>query len=106
MYAVIRSGGKQYKVAPGDILRLEKLSADQGTVELPVLAVSGENGLDVAPAQASVKAEVLTHDRGAKVLVFKYKRKKQYKKLIGHRQSFTQVRIASIQVGDKEYAAQ
>lgn len=106
MYAVIRSGGKQYRVSPGDVLRLEKLEQTEGTVELDdVLAVRGEDGVIAQPGNARVTATVLKQGRGEKILVFHYKRKKQYKKLAGHRQPFTEVRIASIHVGGEEFSA-
>jgi large subunit ribosomal protein L21 len=100
MYAVIRTGGKQYRVAPGDILKIEKtMSEENNTVEFTdVLAVSGEAGSISQPSTAKVIGTVVGEGRGAKVLVFHFKRKKQYKKLQGHRQSYTEVRINEIQV--------
>ncbi|HWA95196.1 MAG TPA: 50S ribosomal protein L21 [Terracidiphilus sp.] len=98
MYAVIRTGGKQYRVAPGDVLKIETVASDSQTVEFTdVLAVSGEPGALAKPASAKVTAEVLGQGRGEKILVFHLKRKKQYKKLQGHRQNFTEVRIKSIE---------
>src|SRR5476649_2863759 len=91
MYAVIRAGGKQYRVAPGDVIRVEKLATGtDGNVEFgDVLAVSGEAGQIGKPeSEARVVGEVVEQGRGAKILVFHYKRKKQYKKLRGHRQSY------------------
>ncbi len=107
MYAVIRTGGKQYRVAPGDVLKVEKAAADEnGTVEFAdVLAVSGEPGTVARPGAAKVLATVVGEGRGSKILVFHYKRKKQYKKLQGHRQSFTEVRINEIQVDGATYKA-
>ena len=107
MYAVIRTGGKQYRVAPGDVVKIEKAAAgENGQLEFSeVLSVSPEAGTITKPAGAKVLGTVLTEGRGDKILVFHFKRKKQYKKLQGHRQSFTQVRIDSIQVGDKSYRA-
>jgi large subunit ribosomal protein L21 len=107
MYAVIRTGGKQYRVAPGDVVKIEKAAADEnGTVEFSdVLAVSGEAGSVEKPGSAKVIATVVGEGRGDKVLVFHYKRKKQYKKLQGHRQAFTQVRINEIQVDGATYTA-
>ncbi len=105
MYAVIRTGGKQYRVAPGDVLKIETVpSADQTVVFSDVLAVSGEPGKLAKPASAKVMAEVLGEGRGEKVLVFHYKRKKQYKKLQGHRQNFTQVRIKAIEADGVTYS--
>jgi large subunit ribosomal protein L21 len=99
MYAVIRAGGKQYRVAPGDVIRVEKLATGtDGHVNFPeVLAVSGGEGKIGKPeAEAKVLGEVVEEGRGEKILVFHYKRKKQYKKLRGHRQSYTAVRITEI----------
>jgi large subunit ribosomal protein L21 len=96
MYAVIRAGGKQYRVAPGDIVRLEKQAGAEGTLEFELLAV-GDNGMISRPqGEARVVGQIMEEGRGKKVLVFHYKRKKQYKKLAGHRQPFTAVRIAEI----------
>ncbi len=108
MYAVIRTGGKQYRVAPGDVVKVEKAEADEnGTIEFAeVLAFSGEPGVVARPASAKVLATVVGEGRGDKILVFHYKRKKQYKKLQGHRQAFTQVRINEIQVDGAVYSAQ
>ena len=106
MYAVIRTGGKQYRVAPGDVVKIERIGSDDQTVEFSdVLAVSGEAGSIAKPANAKVTAEVLGEGRGDKILVFHYKRKKQYKKLRGHRQDFTEVRIRSIEADGKTYSA-
>jgi large subunit ribosomal protein L21 len=105
MYAVIRAGGKQYRVAPGDVIRVEKVNGTDGQVEFPVVAVSGEEGQIGNQSDARVVGEVLGEGRGAKVLVFHYKRKKQYKKLRGHRQPFTSVRIAEIAFGGRSFKA-
>jgi large subunit ribosomal protein L21 len=106
MYAVIRTGGKQYRVAPGDVVKLEKLAVEGETVEFnDVLAVSGEPGSVQKPSSAKVVASVLGEGRGNKILVFHYKRKKQYKKLQGHRQDFVQVRVNEIQVNGTSYKA-
>ena len=105
MYAVIRAGGKQYRVAPGDVIRVEKLNGTDGQVEFPVVAVSGEEGQVGNQADARVIGEVVGEGRGAKILVFHYKRKKQYKKLRGHRQAFTSVRIAEIAFGGQSFKA-
>jgi large subunit ribosomal protein L21 len=108
MYAVIRTGGKQYRVAPGDVLKIEKSVADtESTIEFSeVLAFSGEAGSVVKPASAKVVASVVREGRGDKILVFHFKRKKQYKKLMGHRQAFTEVRISEIQVDGTTYSAE
>jgi large subunit ribosomal protein L21 len=106
MYAVIRAGGKQYRVAPGDVIRVEKVgTGTDGQVEFPVVAVSGEEGQIGQQSDARVVGEVVGEGRGAKVLVFHYKRKKQYKKLRGHRQAFTSVRIAEIAFGGQSFKA-
>jgi large subunit ribosomal protein L21 len=108
MYAVIRSGGKQYRVAPGDVIRVEKLgTGTDGEVEFhDVLAVSANEGEIVHPAsEARVVGEVVEEGRGAKILVFHYKRKKQYKKLRGHRQSFSAVRITEIAYDGQSFKA-
>ncbi len=101
MYAIIETGGKQYRVQEGDTLFIEKLDVQAGdTVEFDkVLAVSGDNGLTVGTpvvAGAKVSAEVLKNGKGKKVIVFKYKSKKDYRKKQGHRQPYTQVQIKSI----------
>jgi large subunit ribosomal protein L21 len=106
MYAVIRTGGKQYRVAPGDVVKIESVASENQTVEFSdVLAVSGEPGIVAKPATAKVIAEVLGEGRGDKILVFHLKRKKQYKKLQGHRQNFTEVRIKAIEADGVTYTA-
>jgi large subunit ribosomal protein L21 len=108
MYAVIRTGGKQYRVAPGDVIRVEKLApATEGDFQFnEVLAVSSDEG-KVAKAgnDVTVSARVLGEGRGDKILVFHYKRKKQYKKLQGHRQPFTAVQITEIAVDGQTFRA-
>jgi len=106
MYAVIRAGGKQYKVAPGDVVRLEKMNGTDGRVEFAdVLAVSPEAGSVRPGSGAQVTGEILGEGRGEKVLVFHYKKKKQYKKLRGHRQNFTAVRITEIAFDGQSFKA-
>ena len=101
MYAVIESGGKQYRVAPGDKIRINTIAAEVGsTVEFNgALALGGSSEAlrtgDVA-GNAKVTATVSKQGRGPKVLVFKFKRKKQYKRTIGHRQNFTELSIGDI----------
>jgi large subunit ribosomal protein L21 len=103
MYAVIRTGGKQYRVAPGDVLKIEKATSEKDSIEFSdILAVNGDNGFEKT-AGSKVVASVLGDGRGEKILVFHLKRKKQYKKLQGHRQAFTEVRIDEINVGGKSY---
>jgi len=108
MYAVIRAGGKQYRVAPGDVIRVEKVgTGTDGQVEFKeVLAVSASAGEIVRPsAEARVVGQVVEEGRGAKILVFHYKRKKQYKKLRGHRQPFSDVRITEIAYDGQSFKA-
>ncbi len=105
MYAVIRAGGKQYRVSPGDVVRVERPEASNGNVQFEVLAVSGGEGQISTPAGASVVGTVLEEGRDKKILVFKFKRKKQYKKLQGHRQPFADVRISQISFGGKTFDA-
>jgi large subunit ribosomal protein L21 len=106
MYAVIRAGGKQYRVAPGDVVRVEKIvTGTDGLVEFPVLAVSSEEGNVATKSDAHVVGQVMEEGRGAKILVFHYKRKKQYKKLRGHRQAYTAVRITEIAVDGQSFKA-
>jgi large subunit ribosomal protein L21 len=103
MYAVIRSGGKQYTVRPGERLNVEKLEGEVGsTVELTdVLMVADGDAVSVgAPAVsgARVTAEIVEHGKGKKVVVFKYKPKIRYRKKTGHRQQFTRLAIKDIVV--------
>jgi large subunit ribosomal protein L21 len=103
MYAVIKSGGKQYRVESGAQLRVEALAADVGAaVAFEVLLVGSGDSVKVgAPlvSGASVKATVLSHGRGDKVKIFKLRRRKHYQKSQGHRQSYTEVRIDDIVQG-------
>ncbi len=96
MYAVIRAGGKQYRVTPGDVIRLEKQAADAASLEFELLAVGDGGKISRPEGEARVTGEIVEEGRAKKVLVFHYKRKKQYKKLAGHRQPFTAVRITEI----------
>jgi large subunit ribosomal protein L21 len=105
MYAVIRTGGKQYVVSPGEQLKLERTAHQNGTIEFSdVLAVSGADGkYEKDLSGAKVTASVVNEGRGEKILVFKLKRKKQYKKMQGHRQNYVQVRINEIFVNGQSY---
>lgn len=100
MYAVIETGGKQYRVAPGESIEVETLPGEVGAeVEFKrVLAVidgdSVRAGADIANAR--VTGAIAAHGRGGKTIVFKFKRKKQYKRTIGHRQNFTRVAVNEI----------
>jgi large subunit ribosomal protein L21 len=103
VYAIIQTGGKQYKVSEGDIVRVEKIEGDVGKiVEIrDVLLVSGPDGLRVGNPvveNASVIAEIIDHGRAKKVIVFKKKRRKGYKKKQGHRQPYTGLKIREIRV--------
>ena len=107
MYAVIRAGGKQYRVAPGDVIQVEKFDNGGDTVRFEdVLAVAGDGGQIGKPqSEARVTGQVVEEGRRDKILVFHYKRKKQYKKLRGHRQPFTAVRITEIAYDGQTFSA-
>ena len=103
MYAVIQAGGKQYRVTPGDKVRIDTLPVEVGAeIELNgVVAVGKDDGNLVTGSDlsnAKVVATVSGHGRGDKVLVFKFKRKKQYRKTIGHRQNYTELTIGDVLV--------
>jgi large subunit ribosomal protein L21 len=100
-YAIIRSGGKQYRVEPGDVLRVESLPGEVGSdIDFPeVLLTSTDSGLAIgAPlvAEARVSARILAHERGPKILVYKKKRRKNYRRHQGHRQNLTAVQVLSV----------
>jgi large subunit ribosomal protein L21 len=101
MYAVIETDGKQYRVTPGDTIRVDRVDGAVGSeVEFDkVLAVFKEPGQMLSGPEASharVKATIMGHDRTAKILVFKFKRKKQVRRTIGHRQSYTSLKVSEI----------
>ena len=101
MYAVIETGGKQYRVSPGQVIQVEKIAGEVGSaVEFDkVLAVSNDSGTLLVGGDvkaAKVKASISAHGKTDKILVFKFKRKKQYKRTIGHRQAQTTVKIDEI----------
>ncbi len=101
MYAVIKTGGKQYKVAAGEKLKVEKLAGDVGSkvvIDKVLMITDGDNTTIGAPlvAGAKVSATVLSHGRGDKVMIFKFRRRKHYRKTQGHRQSFTEIQIDTI----------
>ncbi len=102
MYAIIETGGKQYRVQNEDIIFVEKLAADEGaTVDFKVVAVSDDNGFTTGNPyveSAKVTAEVLKNGKGKKITVFTYKPKKGEKRKLGHRQPYTKVQIKSITV--------
>jgi large subunit ribosomal protein L21 len=102
VYAIIRTGGKQYRVQPGDVVRVERMAGDVGAkVTLDeVLFVSGDGAPRVGSPRvegASVEGTVVEQDRDGKVRVFKYKKRKHYRRTRGHRQSYTAVRIDAVQ---------
>ncbi|HWX54424.1 MAG TPA: 50S ribosomal protein L21 [Verrucomicrobiae bacterium] len=106
MYAVIRAGGKQYRVAPGDVLRVEKLPAGDGDiVKFEAIAVSAQEGVIAPGKDAVVSAEIVESSRADKILVFHFKRKKQYKKIYGHRQPYSAVRITEIAFDGQSFKA-
>ena len=101
MYAVVKTGGKQYRVSPGDTIHVETLPGEVGAeVELgDVLTISDDDGnLSVGDdvSGAKVKATIAAHGRAKKIIVFKFKRKKQYKRTNGHRQNFTRLTVNEI----------
>ena len=101
MYAIIDNGNKQYKVSEGDVVKMEKLSANVGDeVSFKVLMVSDDNGIKTGAevASAKVTASVVRQDKDKKIIVFKYKAKKNERKKQGHRQPFTAVKIEKIEL--------
>lgn len=101
MYAVIKTGGKQYKVAAGDTLRVESLTAEVGNVVSfeEVLMIANGDKISVGSPLVkggAVKAEVLSHGRGDKIRIVKHRRRKHYHKEQGHRQNFTEVKVTEI----------
>lgn len=101
MYAIIDNGNKQYKVAEGDVVNVEKLNAQEGeTVSFKVLMVADENGIKAGAevADAKVTATVVKQDKAKKIIVFKYKAKKNERKKQGHRQPFTAVKVEKIEL--------
>lgn len=111
MYAVIETGGKQYRVAPGQTIEVEKLPGDPGTeIELTrVLAFAPEPGRLLTGSEIEgvrVRATITAQFRGEKIKVFKFKRKKQYKRTIGHRQYLTRLRVTDIVTPQQASASQ
>ena len=101
MYAVIKTGGKQYRVAQGDTLRVEKLAGNVGdTVTLSEVLLLGGDALKIGKptvAGAAVEAQITAQGRGEKIVVFKFRRRKNYRRKAGHRQPITPLQITSIQ---------
>lgn len=109
MYAVIRTGGKQYKVKVGDLIDVEKLGGDDGaSLELePLLVVDDDGNVTSAAAdlaKAKVTASVVDHHRGTKIRVFTYKNKTRQRRTLGHRQSLTRLKVETIDLGRKRAA--
>ncbi|MCI8435529.1 MAG: 50S ribosomal protein L21 [Clostridia bacterium] len=98
MYAIIETGGKQYRVSEGDVLEVEKLDGAVGEkVELPVVMTADNGAVTVgADCKAKATAEIVAHGKGKKIIVFKYKAKKNERKKKGHRQQFSSIKIVSI----------
>src|SRR5690242_7074727 len=101
MYAVIETGGKQYRVTPGQTIEVDTLSGEVGSeVEFDrVLAISNDSNelvLGDALKAARVRGKIAAHGQGDKILLFKFKRKKQYKRTIGHRQNYTRIEVQEI----------
>jgi large subunit ribosomal protein L21 len=101
MYAVIKTGGKQYRVVAGEKLKVEKLAADVGatvTLDKVLMVTDGDNVTIGSPiiAGATVSATVVSHGRADKVMIFKFRRRKHYRKTQGHRQSYTEIQIGAI----------
>ncbi len=99
MYAIFENGSKQYKVSEGDLLKVEKLNAAVGeTVQFPVLLISDGDGIKVGAdvEKLKVSAEVVSHGKDRKIIVFKYKAKKNERTKQGHRQPYTQIKVTAI----------
>lgn len=98
--AIIRTGGKQYRVSPGSVLRVEKLPADAGAkVNFEVLLVGQGDTVKIGKpvvAGAQVTAEIVSHGRGKKIVVYKFRKRTNYRKKQGHRQAFTEIKITGI----------
>ena len=99
MYAIFENGSKQYKVSEGDLVKVEKLNAEVGaTVQFPVVLTADEKGIQVGKEVENVKVscEVVSHGKEKKIIVFKYKAKKNVRKKQGHRQPYTQIKVTAI----------
>ena len=111
MYAIVQTGGKQYRVEKGDVITIERLAAEEGSdvvLDQVLMAVDGENtfiGQPLVPG-ASVKGKVLENGRSKKIVIFKYKAKKNYRKKQGHRQPFTKLEIVDILLEGAPVAAE
>lgn len=101
MYAIVETGGKQYRVKQGDVIAVEKLNIETGSdVDLKVLALGKDGDVLTGDAvkSAKVTAEVVEHGKGKKVIIFKYKPKKNYRKKQGHRQPYTKLSVKTVEV--------
>ncbi len=100
MYAVIETGGKQYKVSPGEVIRVEKLAGEQGSNidfdQVCLVVKEGEVASGKQLADAKVRGTILGEEKGKKVIAFKFKRRKKYRRKIGHRQKYTSVHVDEI----------
>ncbi|MCL2655594.1 MAG: 50S ribosomal protein L21 [Coriobacteriia bacterium] len=100
MYAIVATGGKQYKVEEGDTIEVEKLEGEAGaSVELPVVMIAGDKAVITDAkklAKATVTAEIVDQFKGDKVVIFKFKKRKGYKRTRGHRQNLTRLRITKL----------
>ena len=108
MYAIFENGSKQYKACVGDLLKVEKLNAEVGaTVEFPVILTADENGIAAGSEVAGVKVtcEVVAQGKDKKIIVFKYKPKKNERKKQGHRQPYTQIKVTAIGAATEKPAA-
>ena len=104
MFAIVETGSKQYRVSPGEVIQVEKLPVDVGAeAELDrVILLNQDGSVQVGSPYldgAKVKAQVLRHGRGKKILVMKYKKRKNYRRKLGHRQSFTELKVTDIVTG-------
>ncbi|HMV46795.1 MAG TPA: 50S ribosomal protein L21 [Blastocatellia bacterium] len=100
-YAIIRTGGKQFRVTPGDVVRVPSIAEKNAgdSVEFEVLTAGDDNGIRIGSptvSGASVTGTVVKHGRAPKIIVFKFKKRKGFKKIKGHRQGFTEVKIESV----------
>jgi large subunit ribosomal protein L21 len=103
VYAIVRGGGRQYKVAVGDVLEVDRVTGDPGaTLTLPAVLVVDGDAVTIDASKLSgvtVTAEVVGHTKGPKIAMLKYKNKTGYRKRLGHRQQHTQVRVTGIETG-------
>ena len=109
MYAIVQTGGKQYRISEGDVICVEKLNAEAGSVVSldEVLVIGSEDGIKVGKPYvegASIKADVVENGKGEKLVIFKYKAKKDYRKKQGHRQPYTKLQIKEIAFEGKKAA--